>query len=81
MSKKKAGGKVRQKSNREGKRLGVKISGGQKVRVGETLVRQRGTKFAAGENVGVGRDFTLFSLKAGIAKFITRKGKQFLSVQ
>lgn len=81
MSKKKAGGKVRQKSNREGKRLGVKISGGQKVGIGETLVRQRGTKFAAGENVGVGRDFTLFSLKAGFTKFITRKGKQFLTVQ
>lgn len=80
MAKKKAGGKVRQKSNRRGKRLGLKISGGEKVGIGTVLVRQRGTKVMAGQNVGVGRDFTLFSLKDGAVKFLQRRGKQYISV-
>ncbi len=51
------------------KRLGVKRYGGQFVKAGEILVRQRGTKFAPGANVGCGRDFTLFALVAGTVEF------------
>lgn len=50
--------------------LGVKRFGGQVVKAGEVLVRQRGTKFFGGENVGMGRDHTLFALKAGTVKFV-----------
>ena len=64
-----------------GKRLGVKRYGGQAVKAGEILVRQRGTTFHPGENVGVGSDFTLFSKVQGLVKFenMTRK-KQKISV-
>ena len=51
------------------KRLGVKVFGGQSILAGGIIVRQRGTKIHAGENVGVGRDFTLFALKDGVVKF------------
>lgn len=81
MSKKKAAGKVRQHSNMEGKRLGVKISGGQKVFAGNILVRQRGTKFHAGRNVKVGRDHTLYSKTDGQVSFAIREGKQYVRVQ
>lgn len=81
MSKKKAGGKVNQQHQRAGKRLGVKVSGGQKVGISSILVRQRGTKFAAGENVKVGRDHTLYSLKKGKVVFKKKLGKQFVNVQ
>lgn len=80
MAKTKAGGKVRQKTTRPGRRLGVKIFGGGKVDVGQIIVRQRGTKFHPGEGVGKGRDFTLFALKQGIVEFGKRKGKQTVSV-
>jgi len=64
-----------------GKRLGVKRYGGQAVKAGEILVRQRGTTFHPGENVGIGGDFTLFSKVQGLVKFenMTRK-KQKISV-
>ena len=64
-----------------GKRLGVKRYGGQVVKAGEILVRQRGTTFHPGENVGIGGDFTLFSKVQGLVKFenMTRK-KQKISV-
>jgi large subunit ribosomal protein L27 len=81
MSKKKAAGKVRQHSNIVGKRLGVKISGGQKVEPGSILVRQRGTKFHAGRNVKVGRDHTLYAISEGTVLFKIREGKQYVSVQ
>ena len=51
------------------KRLGVKVYGGQSILAGGIIVRQRGTKIHAGENVGTGRDFTLFALKDGVVKF------------
>lgn len=57
-----------------GKRLGVKRFSGQKVSAGSILIRQRGTKFKPGENVGVGRDYTLFAKKDGVVKF-ENKGK------
>ena len=64
-----------------GKRLGVKRDGGQAVKAGEILVRQRGTTFHPGENVGIGSDYTIFSKVQGLVKFenMTRK-KQKISV-
>lgn len=70
MAHKKAGGtKARQGGNRAGKRLGIKIFGGQKVRAGQIILRQRGALYKTGENVGVGRDFTLYARKDGVLKF------------
>jgi large subunit ribosomal protein L27 len=80
MSKTKSGGSTRQKSNVAGKFLGVKISGGQKVRAGNILIRQRGTTYHAGNNVGVGKDYTLFALADGQVKFQVRHGHQTVSV-
>ena len=64
-------GKGSSKNGREShsKRLGVKLFGGQAARAGNILVRQRGTQFHAGNNVGVGKDFTLFALVDGVVKF------------
>jgi len=69
MSTKKGGGSSRNGRDSGGRRLGVKRFGGEKVRAGNILVRQRGTKFHPGENVGIGRDHTLFSLIDGIVGF------------
>ncbi len=80
MAKTKSGGKTRQKTNRPGKRLGVKLFGGEKAKIGQIIVRQRGSKFYPGEGVGVGRDFTLFALREGKVRFGKKKGKQFVSV-
>lgn len=80
MAKKKQGGKTNQQTNREGKRLGVKVSGGQHVGPGEILIRQRGTEFHAGANVRVGRDHTLYAGKAGQVLFSTKHGDSFVSV-
>lgn len=80
MAKTKAGGKTRQQSPRPGKRLGLKASGGQKVKAGNIIVRQRGTKFHPGEGVGMGRDHTLFALKDGLVAFKTKNGKKYLNI-
>jgi large subunit ribosomal protein L27 len=78
----KAGGSSRNGRDSESKRLGVKRFGGQAVLSGNVLVRQRGTKMAAGANVGVGRDHTLFATADGSVKFTTRKGgKVFVSIE
>lgn len=77
----KAGGATRQKGNRQGKRLGVKLFGGEKVAVGNVLVRQKGTKFHPGSGVKVGTDFTLYSMKSGVVKFFRRLGRQFITVE
>ena len=69
MATKKAGGSSRNGRDSKGRRLGVKRFGGQVVNSGSILVRQRGTKFHAGKNVGIGRDHTLFALKNGIVYF------------
>jgi len=71
---KKAGGSTRNGRDSNPKMRGVKRYGGQAVRTGEILVRQTGTHFHAGRNVGLGRDFTLFSLVDGVVKF-ERKDK------
>jgi large subunit ribosomal protein L27 len=77
----KAGGSTRQKGNRRGKRLGVKLFGGEKVAVGNVLVRQKGTRFHPGSGVKAGNDFTLYSMKAGVVRFFRRLGRQFVTVE
>jgi large subunit ribosomal protein L27 len=69
MAHKKAGGSSRNGRDSESKRLGVKRFGGQQVLAGNILVRQRGTRFHAGVNVGIGRDHTLFALTDGKVSF------------
>ena len=69
MAHKKAGGSTRNGRDSRGKRLGVKIFGGEVVVAGNILVRQRGSTYHAGKNVGTGRDFTLFALADGIVQF------------
>ena len=76
MAHKKAGGSSRNGRDSESKRLGVKRYGGQFVIAGNIIVRQRGTQFHAGDNVGVGRDYTLFALKDGIVEFTVKVPKQ-----
>ena len=80
MAKKKQGGKLKQQTRARPKYLGVKVSHGQKVLIGSILVRQRGTKFAAGDGVKVGRDHTLFAIKEGIVEFGKYLGKKRVSV-
>ena len=75
MAHKKAGGSSRNGRDSEAKRLGVKRYGGQLVKAGNIIVRQRGTEFHPGDNVGMGKDHTLFALVDGIVKF-TIKGEQ-----
>jgi large subunit ribosomal protein L27 len=79
---KKAGGSSRNGRDSESKRLGVKIFGGQEVVAGNIIVRQRGTRFHPGTNVGLGRDHTLFAKSAGQVVFEKRgpKSRQFVSV-
>ena len=81
MAHKKAGGSSRNGRDSEGRRLGVKKSGGQAVIPGNIIIRQRGTKYYPGDNVGMGKDHTLFALTDGKVRF--HKGKldrQFVSV-
>lgn len=81
MSKVKSGGATAQQSTRPGKRLGVKKFGGEKIKTGQIIIRQQGSKVRAGQGVGTGRDFTLFALKEGVVKFFTRRSKKFVSVK
>ena len=82
MAHKKAGGSTRNGRDSESKRLGVKRFGGQEVLAGNILVRQRGTRFHAGENVGMGKDHTLFALRDGVVEFATKqKGRVYVSVK
>jgi len=69
MAHKKAGGSTSLGRDSVSKRLGVKVFGSQKVKAGNILIRQKGTKYNAGENVGVGGDYTLFALKNGEVKY------------
>jgi len=79
---KKAGGSTKNGRDSESKRLGVKMYGGQAVVAGNIIVRQRGTHFHAGVNVGIGRDHTLFAKKDGQVKFARKgpKNRQFVNV-
>ena len=72
MAHKKAGGSSRNGRDSAGKRLGIKRYGGQRVNAGSILVRQRGTKISPGENVGIGRDHTLFAKIDGTVAFETK---------
>jgi large subunit ribosomal protein L27 len=76
MAHKKAGGSTRNGRDSESKRLGVKRYGGQSVLAGNILVRQRGTRFHPGRNVGCGRDHTLFAKSDGTVQFVKRGPKQ-----
>ena len=76
MAHKKAGGSVRNGRDSEAKRLGVKRYGGQLVRAGNIIVRQRGTQFHPGMGVGLGRDHTLFALVDGKVEFATKGPKK-----
>ena len=82
MAHKKAGGSSRNGRDSEGRRLGVKKFGGQAVEPGNIIVRQRGTKLYPGENVGMGRDHTLFALKGGNVTFRSGfRGRKFVAVE
>ena len=81
MSTTKSGGSSKNGRDSAGRRLGVKRFGGQSVNTGGIIVRQRGTKFHPGRNVGIGRDHTLFALKNGLVRFDRRsKTKGFVNV-
>lgn len=81
MATKKAGGSSKNGRDSAGRRLGVKKSDGQAVIPGNIIIRQRGTKFYPGENVGLGKDHTIFSLSSGNVKFSRGKNnKVFVSV-
>lgn len=76
MAHKKAGGSTRNGRDSESKRLGIKVYGGQEVVAGNIIVRQRGTKFHPGVNVGCGRDHTLYAKADGVVEFQVKGPKQ-----
>ncbi|MFP4022486.1 MAG: 50S ribosomal protein L27 [Candidatus Paceibacterota bacterium] len=77
MSTKKAGGTVKNGRDSNPNYLGMKLNNGQKAKIGSILVRQRGTKFLPGENVGMGKDHTLFALKEGVVTMSVKRKKRF----
>ena len=77
MAHKKAGGSAKNLRDSNAQRLGVKIFGGQKVKPGSIIIRQRGTKFMPGEGVKVGKDHTIFAVIDGVVKFQTKKHRKF----
>ena len=81
MAHKKSGGSAKNGRDSISKRLGVKLYGGQKINAGSIIVRQRGTKFNPGTNVGIGKDDTLFALKSGIVRFVNKRNKKFVEVE
>jgi len=81
MSKTKSAGSTKLGRDSNPKYLGVKRAGGQTVKAGEIIVRQRGTKFLVGKNVGIGRDHTIFALKAGVVSFTTKRKTKFTGGQ
>ena len=80
MAHKKGGGSSRNGRDSAGQRLGVKRFGGEKVSAGSIIIRQHGTKFHPGPNVGLGRDFTLYATIEGYVKFESRNGRKLISV-
>lgn len=76
----KAQGAVKGNRDSRPKRRGVKLYGGQVVKPGNIIVRQKGSKFAAGDGVSMGRDFTLFAVSEGTVHFTMRKGKKVVEV-
>jgi large subunit ribosomal protein L27 len=80
MAKTKQAGKTTQQTTRPGKRLGVKIFGGEKVRAGMIIVTQKGSKYHPSLGVGMGRNHTLYALRDGIVRFKVKRGKRVISV-
>lgn len=82
MAHKKAGGSSRNGRDSESKRLGVKLYGGQAAKAGNIIVRQRGTRFHPGANVGCGKDHTLYALVDGRVEFVVKgaEGRKFVTV-
>ncbi|MEX0963547.1 MAG: 50S ribosomal protein L27 [Pseudohongiellaceae bacterium] len=83
MAHKKAGGSTNNGRDSESKRLGVKLFGGEVASAGSIIVRQRGTRFHPGENVGCGKDHTLFAKAHGVVKFAVKgpKNRKFVSIE
>lgn len=80
MSKTKGGGSTRNGRDSNAQRLGVKAFGGSTITAGTILIRQRGTRFHPGTNVGIGKDDTLFALKDGSVQFGARRGRRVINV-
>ena len=81
MAHKKAGGSSRNGRDTAGRRLGVKVYGGQAINAGSIIIRQRGTKYHPGKNVSMGRDHTIFALVNGEVRFdMARSGRQTVNV-
>lgn len=82
MAHKKAGGSTRNGRDSQSKRLGIKRFGGQTVSAGSIIVRQRGTQFHAGKNVGCGKDYTLFATAPGQVEFVVKgpKNRRFVNI-
>ena len=77
MAHKKAGGSVKNLRDSNPKYLGVKVNNGEGVKIGEVIVRQRGTVYMPGKNIGTGKDYTLFALKDGIVEFKNKRKMHF----
>ena len=82
MAHKKAGGSTRKGRDSQSKRLGIKRFGGEQVPAGSIIVRQRGTKFYAGDNAGIGRDHTIFATSAGEVQFSVKgpKNRKYVDI-
>ena len=80
MSKTKGGGSTKNGRDSNAQRLGVKVFAGQEINAGGIIIRQRGTKFHPGRNVGIGKDDTLFAPCDGVVKFGYRKGRRLVDV-
>ncbi len=80
MAHKKGGGSSKNGRDSHAKRLGIKRSGGQLVKAGEIIVRQRGTRFHPGDNVGIGKDDTLFAKAAGTVLFRRYRGRKVVQI-
>jgi len=81
MAHKKSGGSAKNGRDSISKRLGIKKFGGEKINAGGIIVRQRGTKFKPGKNVGIGKDDTLFALIDGNVVFVDRHNRKFVEVE
>lgn len=77
MAHKKAGGSSKNGRDSQAKRLGVKLFGGEVATAGSIIIRQRGTKYMVGENVGIGRDHTIFALSNGTVTFKQKRARKF----
>ncbi len=80
MAHKKAGGSTRNGRDSHSKRLGVKHFGGEYVKAGNIIIKQRGTKFHAGKNTKYGKDYTIYAIKNGIVYFKTQRKKKYVNI-